>query len=306
MTPRNLVAAALTITALAPAGAYATDTTIAADPVAQDVTALDGTVVWVSGKSGHEVLMAHTASGDARVKAAPEAKAYRTVDLGRNSKGKLVLTYLRCRTFAHCTAFHNDLRGHRKAFKGLAPKGCALSTAPALWGKRWAYGLGCHKASRSGLYVNGTRLPLPKDAVKFGVDEITSVDLRGRRVAAVSSDIFEYAFTETVGGKQRHAFLAAASEGDSDEHARGLALASGGVMWALTDAEHAGDPNESVIFRAAGACVQTERLITPAGPDEESTYLATDLAVDGATLYLVVPGMGIVSHAFAAERPCGR
>jgi hypothetical protein len=65
MTARILIA--LTIAALAPAGASAADTTVAADPLAQDVTALGGTVVWVSGKSGHQVLMARTAAGDARL-----------------------------------------------------------------------------------------------------------------------------------------------------------------------------------------------------------------------------------------------
>ena len=75
-------------------------------------------------------------------------------------------------------------------------------------------------------------------------------------------------------------------------------------MWALTDAEHAGDPNESVIFRTAGACTQDERLITPAGPDQESSFLASDLAVSGKTLYLVVPGTGIVAHGFVPERAC--
>jgi hypothetical protein len=310
MTARQLLTTALMLTALAPAGASAADTTVVADPAAQEATALDGTIVWVSGKSGHEVLMAHTASGDARVKGAPEAKAYRTIDLGRGANGKLVLTYLRCRTFSHCTAFRNDLAGHRKVFKGLAPRGCALSTAPAVWGKRLAYGLGCRKAKRSGLNVDGRRLPLPKDAVKFGVDEITSVDLRGKRVAAVAADIYEYAFSQTVASKQRHAYFVAASEGDSDEHARGLALGTGGTLWALTDAEHAGDPNQAVIYKAhppsTGSCLQHETLETPAGPDQESSFRATDLAVDGSTLYLVVPGTGIVTHDFTPLGPCPR
>src|SRR4051812_37670019 len=101
MTPRLLITAALTIAALAPAGTSAADTTIAADPAADEVSALDGKVVWVSGKSGHQVLKG--------VQGPPEAKAYRSVDLGRDARGKLVLTYLRCRTFSHCTAFRDDL-----------------------------------------------------------------------------------------------------------------------------------------------------------------------------------------------------
>jgi hypothetical protein len=316
MSPRHLIAAAGLVTALAPAGARAADTTVSADPAADQVTALDGTIVWVTGKSGAQTLMRHTTAGDAPVTAAPKAKAYRTIDLGHNAKGRLVLTYLRCRTFSHCTAFHNDMAGHHRAFKSLALRRCSLTTAPAMWGARVAYGLACHKgkafdARRSGLYVKRgshgpRRLPLPKDAVKFGANQITSVDLRGVRVGAVAADIFEYAFSETVAAKQRHSFLAAASEGDSDEHARGLALGTGTTMWSLVDALHAGDPNESVIFRATGGCVQADRLSTPAGPDDESSFIATDVAVDGPTLYLVEPGTGIVAHPFVPERPCGR
>ena len=146
------------------AATAAADTTISADPLADQVTALDGKVVWVTGASGHQTL-AGAASG-------PVAKAYRTIDLGRDANGKLVLTYLRCRTFSHCTAFRDDLNGHRTAFKGLAPHGCALSTAPSLWGKHRAYGLSCRRAGRSGLYVDGRHLRLPKDPRKYNVDEI--------------------------------------------------------------------------------------------------------------------------------------
>ena len=159
-------------------------------------------------------------------------------------------------------------------------------------------------AKRSGLYVDGRPLPLPRDAVKYGADEITAVDLRGTRVAAIAADIYEYAFSQTIAGRQRHSFLAAASEGDSDEHARGLSLGPAGTLWALTDAEHAGDPNVAVVYRSMGACVQHESLETAAGPDQESSYRASDLAVDGSTLYLVVPGTGIVTHTFAPERAC--
>src|SRR4051794_32288639 len=162
MTPRQLITAALATTAFSPAAsASAADATFAPDPLADQVTALDGTVVWVSGASGRQVIKGLAAP-------APRARAYRTIDLGRNARGKLVLTYLRCRTFSHCTAFRDDLHGHRSAFRGLAPHGCSLSTAPAVWGRRLAYGLGCRRASRSGLYVNGRRMALPRDAVRYG------------------------------------------------------------------------------------------------------------------------------------------
>jgi hypothetical protein len=286
----------ITLFLLALPAAASADTTVSPDPLADQVTALDGKVVWVTGASGHQALAGATTG--------PEAKAYRTIDLGRDANGRLVLTYLRCRTFSHCTAFRDDLAGHRRAFKGLAPRGCALSTAPAVWGRHLAYGLGCRKAGRSGLYVDSRRFPLPKQVKKFGVDEITSVDLRGNRVAAVAEDIYGYAFSETRAGRQRHSYFVSASEGDSDEHTRGLALDPAGSLWSLVDAEHAGDPNQAVIYKGTGSCLQHESLATPAGPDQESTYRAIDLAVDGSTLYLVVPGTGIVTHDFTPERAC--
>jgi hypothetical protein len=291
MSSRHLISIALLCAAVAAPAAGAADTTISSDPDAQEVTALGGRVVWVSGTSGHQLLKG--------VPSPPEAKAYRSIDLGRDAGGRLVLTYLRCRTFSHCTAFRDDLAGHRTRFRGLAPRGCALSTAPAVSGRRLAYGLGCRRPGRSGLYVDGRRLPLPKDAARYGADEITSVDLRGTRVAAVAADVYGYAFSQTVAGRKRTSFLAAASEGDSDEHVRGLALGAGGALWALTDAEHAGDPNIAVIFRRSGGCTLYEQLLTAPGPDQESSYRATDLAVDGSALYLVVPGTGIVRHDFA-------
>src|SRR6478609_535009 len=290
---RLLIALALLTFTAATAAA---DTTISADPLADQVTALDGKVVWVTGASGHQTL-AGAATG-------PQAKAYRTIDLGHDANGRLVLTYLRCRTFSHCTAFRDDLNGHRTAFTRLAPHGCALSTAPAIWGTHLAYGLGCRKAGRSGLYVDGHRFPLPKDLKKYGVDEITSVDLRRNQVAAVAEDIYGYAFTGTRAGKRRHSYFVSASEGDSDEHTFGLALTAGSSLWSLVDAEHAGDPNQAVIYKGVTGCLEHESLQTPPGPDEESTYRAIDLAVDGTTLYLVVPGSGIVTHEFAPTGIC--
>jgi hypothetical protein len=297
MSPRFATALVLALTAAFAPAARADDQLITADPAAQALTALDGKVVWVSGTAGSQTLKG--------VQVAPKpASAYRSIDLGRDAGGKLVLTYLRCRTFSHCTAYRDDMNGRRKVFKGLARPGCALSTAPAVWGKHLAYGLGCRKQGRSGVYVDGRRLPLPKDAKKFGVDEITSVDLRGNRVAAIASDIYSYAFVQTLAGKQRRSFMAAASEGDSDQHALGLALGTGNQLWALTDAEHAGDPNQAVIYRQAGGCFEYETLANAPGPDQETGYRASDLAVDGNTLYLVVPGTGIVTHTFTPVRAC--
>jgi hypothetical protein len=307
-----LIRTLLTICALALAApaAGAADTTVAPDTAARQVTALDGTVVWVSGEFGAQVLMQHSAAGTAPLTGAPPAAAYSSIDLGHDAGGRLVLTYLRCAAPSRCVARRDDLHGHRAGFRGLTPAGCSLSTAPALWRDRAAYGVGCRRsARRSGLYVRTgsgapRRLPLPGDAVKYGITTVTSVDLRGTRVAAVAADIYEYAFAETVAGTRRESFLAAASEGESDEHARGLALGPSGALWTLVDAEHVGDPNQAIVHRLAGGCRDWQVLFNAPGPDEESGYRAIDLAVDGDAIYLVVPQTGIVSHEFAPDRAC--
>jgi hypothetical protein len=303
---RLLLSSLLAAAALAlPTTASAADPLIAADPAAQQLTALDGTVVWVTGALGHQKLVQRTPDGAvAPVEGAREARAYRSIDLGRDPDGDLVLTYLRCDTGGSCKALWNDLDGRRATFRKLTLPKCAISTAPSWWRTRIAYGLDCKGSAanrrRTGLYVkNGSRaprrLPLPKDAVKFGVNKIESVDLRATRVAAVAADIYEYAFSASVNGTGTSSFLAAASEGDSDENARGLSLGSGGTLWVLTDAEHANDPKEAIVFRVVGDCLRLERMTTP--PD--GAFAATDLAVDGTTLYLLVPGTGIVTHEFA-------
>ena len=50
---------------------------------------------------------------------------------------------------------------------------------------------------------------------------------------------------------------------------------------------------------------ETETLVNPPGAAESDGYLAEAMAVDGATLYLYVPRIGIVAHDFVTARPCG-
>jgi hypothetical protein len=308
--PRLLLTSlAVAVAALVlPATASAADTLVAPDAAATQITALDGTIVWVSGAFGHQTLMQRSPDGTiAAVKGAPESRSYRSIDLGHDSDGKLRLTYLRCDTSASCKSLWNDLDGRRATFRNLTPPKCTISTAVSQWRTRLAYGLQCTGSAANrkltGLYTkNGShhavRLPRPKDAVKFGVSSIASVDLRGTRVAAVAADIFTYSFSETVAGKDIRSFLAGASEGESDEHVPGLAIQSASTHWTLTDATHTGDPNEAVIFRQTGDCLQRERLVS--APDAED-FAAIDLAVDGQTLYLVKPGSGIVTHTFTPD-----
>ena len=302
----SLIAAAVLA---APATAAAADALVAADPAAQQITALDGTIVWVSGKFGHQKLMQRTSDGTvAAVKGTRESRSYPSIDLGRDADGKLRLTYMRCDTSSSCTPLWNDLDGRRASFRGLALSGCKVTTAPSQWRSRIAYGQFCsgskRNRERTGLYVKkGSRtpvqLPRPKDAVKFRVTAIDSVDLRGTRVAAVVADIYEYSYSQTTAGKDMRSFFAAASEGESDASARGLAIESGATHWTLTDATHSGDPAEAIIFRQSGDCLQRERLLTPAGSPEE--FRATDVAFDDGQLYLLVPGSGIVAHTFTPD-----
>ena len=62
---RSLLTVLLTVACLAAtaATAAAADTLVAADPAAQQLTALDGTIVWVSGAFGHQTLMQRAPDG---------------------------------------------------------------------------------------------------------------------------------------------------------------------------------------------------------------------------------------------------
>src|SRR3954449_8695782 len=161
MRTRMLLATLIALLAAAstPRAAHAA-TPVVADPAAQDVTALDGTVVWVSGAAGAQTLMQRDASGPRPVPGAPIARAYRSIDLGHDRAGGLVLTYVRCPASGACAVRRDDLRGHRTSVRGLTLTRCSLSTAPAVWRTNVAYGLLCRKrdgrtfdAGRSGLYV---------------------------------------------------------------------------------------------------------------------------------------------------------
>jgi hypothetical protein len=317
MTLRSLLCAAAAAVAVAAACAApaAHAATIAPDPTASEVTALDGAVVWVSGAAGAQRLMQRDASGTRSVPGAPVARAYRSIDLGHDRAGGLVLTYVRCPASGACAVRRDDVRGHRASVRGLTLTRCSLSTAPAVWRTNVAYGLLCRKrdgrtfdAARSGLYVKADgrsprRLPLPRDAVRTGATSITHVDLRGTRVAAVAADVYAYGFVETTAGRDLWSFRAATSEGDGDERVGAIALGTTATLWTLTQSSHAGDPNAARISRLQGTCQTWETIAKAPGPDEADGYPATALAADGATLYLVVPGTGVVTHDFTPVCP---
>jgi hypothetical protein len=315
MTARSLLCAAAAALLAGCAAPTANAATIAADPTASEVAALDGTVVWVSGAAGAQTLMQRDGAGVRPVRGAPAARSYRSIDLGHDRAGRLVLTYVRCPASGACATRHDDLHGHRASFTGLALTRCSTTTAPAVWRTNAVYGLLCRQrdgrtfdAARSGLYVKADgrsprRLPLPRAAVRDGATSITRVDLRGTRVAAVAADVSAYAFMETTAGRDISSARVATSEGDGDERAVALALGTTATLWTLTDSSHAGDPNAARISRLQGSCLTWQTLTNPAGPGEADGYPATALAADTRTVYLVVPGTGVVTHEFFPVRP---
>ena len=295
----------------------AADTVIVPGAQAQRMTALDRTIVWTSGSFPSQTLMQRTPDGTVGpVKGAPVA-VYRSIDLGRDAHNELVLTYVRCTGTRDCKAISDDLDGHRTSFKRLVPPRCVLTSAPARWRERVAYGLSCdkprdksqiHDRARSGLFVRkgagpAKRLRLPRDAVRFNMDTVSWVDLRGTTVGAAVTDVYAYAFAQTVTGSNLRSTFAAASEGESDEHVTGLSLGTAGVLWTLVDAIHTGDPTEARISRlVSGTCADSERLVS--APGEFERFRAEAMAVDGRTIYILVPGTGIVAHAFAPTFLC--
>lgn len=287
---------------------------VAPDAEARSATSLDGVLVWVSGDAPGQTLMQRSRDGViGPVKGASEARFYMSPDLGRDASNRLVLTYLRCES--SCVAVRDDLAGRRTTLKGFSRERCSMSTAPALWRTRAAYGLSCHRVvdgrrvaddSRSGLYVRtgtGTpkRLSTPRQARRYGIHDVGAVDLRGSRVASVYADIYSFSTVQDVDGTDRRTFLGAASEGDGDGRISGLALATERTSWSLVNSTHAGDPNETRLHRVSGPCHDWQTMETP---EVSQTFAAVDVAAAGSDLFLVVPGVGIVRHAYAPDEPC--
>jgi len=313
---RRTTLTACAITALAaPAVASAADTLVVPDPFANEVTALDGTIVWLSGfdsdeeRNTDQVLMQRTGGVIKRVDGAPRA-SYDSIDLGRDSSGKLVLTYTRC-SQTRCTHLRDDLRGKRKSFKHLTLERCELEQAPAVWGTRLAYGLHCHKPSkafdkkRSGLYVKAgagspRRLRSPS---KANGPFIRARDLRRTRVAAIAGFRDAYSFSETVGGNGLRSLRVGLPEGGASSTVQmDVSLPSTNVMWTLVGSKTVEDPRRVSIVKTLSDCYERETLV--GSPADPFAFPATDLAADGTRLYLVVPRAGIIEHDFAPAGGC--
>lgn len=304
--------------ALAAPGAASAET-VAPDPEAQAATTLGGTIIWVSGTGPGQTLMRRAPDGTVSAVDAPRAAYYRNVDLGRDADGRLLLTYARCRSATRCVHLWDDLDGRRASFRGLVRESCVLSTTPSRWRTRVAYGLECFTRSggrrvsdtkRSGLYVrtgSGTprRLPAPKAVTGAGASSVTSVDIRGRNLAAVYADISAFAVLRGVSPRSpAKALRVASSEGDTDQRATGLALAATTTFFTLTQSSYAGDPAQAIIHRQTAQCDDHQVLTAPPGPDADRAYPAIDLAAEGRSVYLVVPGVGIARHEYTPDAGC--
>ena len=109
---------------------------------------------------------------------------------------------------------------------------------------------------------------------------VSSIDLRGDRVAAVLSDVYSYAYSARVDGSGLRSMRVASSEGESDEHAVGLALGAGDALWSLTTSLHVGDPLQTVINRRRGRCraIQVLTAASPTSATLPSTSRSTSTA----------------------------
>lgn len=306
------------------ASARSADTVVVDDVGAQQIAALGGTIVWVSGQLGSQSLMIHTPRGDTRVAGTPRAYDYDWIDLGRDSRGRVVLTYVACTRYQRlaggCTAHLDDLQSHGAPLTGLALAGCQVNT-PAVWGTRTAYNLYCETGHgsrrrqdpvRSGLYVKTAtgkpqRLVQPTDRANFAAFADYAVDLRANRVAGLAaSDAGVFGFSETVTGRELRSFVAAGSLNRPDgrrEDAPGLALGPDGALWTLKVTTSPRSPTRVVVSRRAGRCTTSE-LLTRGPGRNVGPFPGGQLAVDGQLTYLLEQGTGILAHHFKPDHAC--
>lgn len=317
MNSRTLIAG-LTFAALAmaPAVASASDTARQPDVGEQFLTALDGTVVQIAGTAPNYTLMQRNPNGTiAPVAGAPQA-LYRSVDLGHDAAGRLVLTYIRCSDNTNCKAYTDDLRGHRVSYKHLTPKRCTLTTAPARWDSRVAYGQTCTKlrgrpgvwdAKRSGLYTRSGAGAAKRLRVVGGSGYVVDrVDLRGSTIAAVAPGNQSYAFSQTVDARHLRSTLITDNQGETDNYSiLGMALGAAADVWTLVvDSEDEGRDVTEYITRLGASSCQNEGLPVPVDPNTyEAAVPAAAIAIDGNTLYLAT-NTGVTVHPFMPTGSC--
>ncbi len=312
---RRTLIGALTLAAVAatPATAATNEPFVAPNSGGQSLTALDGTLVWVTGVYPEQSLVQRTPDGVVAPVAGARTAIYRSIDLGHDDAGRLVLTYLRCSDEQRCAPYSDDLAGHRVSYRRLVPKRCKITSVPARWGSRVAYGLRCDKlhgdphrydGSRSGLFARkgagaARRLRLPKDADQF----VPYVDLRGTTVGAVATT-YANAFTQTVNGTHLRSARVADAAATSNGSITGMALGNSGRLWTVyNDIGLGSGPGLALISRLGNtSCVDSQRV--PTLNSFGNRVSATAMAVDGDTLYLATLDGGIVTQRFAPTSVC--
>jgi hypothetical protein len=316
---KSTLIASITVAALAAGPSVAnaaSDTARISEVGAQFMTALDGAIVKITGAGPNHTLTLRKPDGTVGPVPGAPARPYRSVDLGHDASGNLVLTYIRCDDGTHCNAYSDDLHGNRASFQALTPARCDLTSAPARWGNRTAYGLLCDKltgppnhydASRSGLFVrtgSGTpkRLLAPSGTARW----VNRVDLRGTIVGAVAPDNESRAFTQTVDATQLHSMKITDNQGESDDWwTMSMALGSGGRLWTLVvDSEEFGDDVRQLISRLGPGTCDVESIAVPVDPNtHQAAFPLGAMAVDANTLYVDTSG-GISTRAFTPAAAC--
>ena len=319
-----LPALTVAMLAAAPGPASAADTVVASGASVRQMSALDGVVVWITGGATNRLMQRGADGTVAPVPGAPAA-SYRSLDLGRDAGDRLVLTYLRCAAASakSCTAYSDDLAGHRDAYTKLVPPRCRLTTAPARWQSRVAYSLYCWRLhgkpyvfdpKRSGPFVRkgagaprrvGLK-PIAREDENVG-DNWGWVDLLGTDMAASASGLnYSGAYVQTINATQRAEVGRGGDEGTESPDFLGASLGAGRVLWSLYSAVDFQDGSyTSLISRLRSGCEDVEVLAHAAGTPR-LRLPAASMTVDGDTIYLYVPGTGIVTHPFApTTSTCG-
>lgn len=315
MNNRTLISLCITAAlAAGPAVAQAADPVVVPDNGADQITALDGTIVWSNGSR----LMRRSPSGTiAPVPGAP-LTSHRGIDLGRNAEGDVVLTYLRCTTVTRCDPYVDDLAGNSVALKHLAPKRCVLATAPSVWASKLAYFLRCFKlrgpsnvpdAKRSGLFLRvgsgaPRRLWMPDGTTRFDLNSPPRIDLRGRTVGAVVGKRNKLAITQAIDARQQRVARVATQGNGGAQIVTGMALDSSGVLWTVTqgwtgEGEDAHATDDVISRLGSATCADSESI-----PIKGHTSFAQAIAVDGARMYLTTMDYGIVRHVFRPTFTC--
>ena len=285
--------------AIAPAAANASDTAHIAEVGPQFMTALDGTVVKIAPAGLRHRLVVRQPDGTFAPLPGAPVSTYRAVDLGHDGAGDLVLTYIRCDDGTNCRAFSDNLAGHRVMFQHLTSTRCDLTSAPARWRTRTAYGMACDKLtgppnvfdpSRSGLFVKTgsgapKRMRLPSGSPRF----VDYADLRGTVVAGVAPSNESDAFTQNVDTTQLRSMQITDNQGETDSWSvMSMALGSSSRLWTLVlESQEEGDDVTQRISRLTPTSCRVEHVPALVDPDTQQTTLQFGaLAVDANTLWL--------------------